>query len=164
MSTMCSDASFLSAVKINVPPRTYRPNRKIYRPIFGIFLYRHRYIGRPLGVTVKNTIRRSEIKPLMHSGKQEHKYLVLISFLGEDVSYERLLNLFLFEQILPQPSDGPSGAPARPENQTRSEPLHKTLVTQTNHHFNSQGTYTANNHSLIENKTESFFCSVAKSK
>ncbi len=36
VSTVCSGAAVLSAVKIKVPPRTHRPNRKTYRlmPIF----------------------------------------------------------------------------------------------------------------------------------
>lgn len=94
------------------------------------------------GVTVKNTIRRSEIQQLMgnrpdlkvHSGKESeqlHKYLVLILFLGEDVSYERVLNFFLFDQIVPQPSDGQSRAPARPGNQKN----HKTLIMHPNYNY-----------------------------
>ncbi len=33
VSTVCSGAAVLSAVKIKVPSRTHRPNRKTYRPI-----------------------------------------------------------------------------------------------------------------------------------
>ncbi len=33
MSTVCSGAAILSAVKIKVPPRLHRPNRKTYRPM-----------------------------------------------------------------------------------------------------------------------------------
>ncbi len=33
MSTVCSGAAALSAVKIKVPPQMHRPNRKTYRPV-----------------------------------------------------------------------------------------------------------------------------------